>query len=109
MSTIVFQSSQVTSRAGLRMLQPALLTRISMRPSWPTAVATASRMLVSLRTSRAIGTTRRPSAASSLTTGARESSVRLVIARSAPAAASARANCSPEAAAGAGDEGGFVR
>ena len=37
-SRMRFQSSQVTSSAGLRMLQPALLTRMSI---WPKAASAA--------------------------------------------------------------------
>ena len=41
-SSTVFQSSQVTSAARLRTLQPALLTSTSM---WPNASCAASAML----------------------------------------------------------------
>ena len=44
-SSTVFQSSHVTSSAGLRMLQPALLTRMSIRPKCAAAASAICRML----------------------------------------------------------------
>ena len=60
MSTISFQSSQVTSTAGLRMLQPALFTRMSIRPNSRSASATARWMLACSRTSSSTQATLRP-------------------------------------------------
>ena len=107
-SRIVFQSSQVTSTAGLRMLQPALLTRMSMWPSSPSASATALSMLACSRTSSSTQATRRPSAShfvgERFERGARAAGDGEIGAGAGQGAGELLA----EAAAGAGDEGGFA-
>ena len=90
-----FQSSHVTSTAFLRTLHPALLTRMSIRGYAFAASLTIARMLSSQRTSSASGTARRPIDSTSAWNGFSDSGVRLVITRSAPARASARAKVCP--------------
>ena len=90
-SRIKFQSSQVTSSAGLRTLQPALLTRISRPPKADSAATTAFSMLWWLRTSSSTANVRRPKAFISASNGPKRVMSRLVSTRSAPAFARARA------------------
>src|ERR1043166_693727 len=90
-----FQLSQVTSRAGFRTLQPALLTRMSILPKWAMAAATICWMLSRDRTSRGRGRAWRPRDWILAWEDLSVPESRLVMMRSAPARARARAKVWP--------------
>ena len=94
-SSTRFQSSHVTSSAGLRTLHPALFTRMSTRPKAASAASAMAAILTSSRTSNSTATARRPICSISVTNALRSSFRRLVTTRSAPARASARPNVCP--------------
>ena len=94
-SSTLFQSSQLTSTAGLRTLQPALFTRMSILPKAATASSAICLMLASSRTSSETMATLRPSSRISWANGSQSSFLRAVMIRSAPARASARPKYCP--------------
>ncbi len=94
-STTRFQSSHVTSSAGLRTLPPALFTRICPCPQAASASAAIRSMLPWSRTSSSSATAVCPINSISAANGTTSSRLRLVRIRSAPAFANARAKCCP--------------
>ena len=94
-SSTLLYSSQLMSMVGLRTLQPALLTRMSILPTaaWPRSAIW--RMLASSRTSSDRLVTLRPRARISSANGSASLPLRAVTMRSAPARARARAKYCP--------------
>ena len=103
-SSTRFQSSQVTSSAGLRTLQPALLTRMWICGKAFAASAPSPRCCP-CRARRARWRTHlRPRASISATKAAQSSLRRAVMMRSAPDFGERAAEILSESAAGSGDE-----
>ena len=88
-------SSGVSSRAGLRTFTPALLTRMSRRPSRSTAAPAMASQSSGEVTSAVKGAARRPRARISSARRSSSAAVRLASSTSAPAAASASAIVRP--------------